>query len=241
LIKKIADKITITGADDTIAPISLLQVAEESPYVEFGLLLSKKRMGSKEFPSLRWMMELNEIMQHRTKMALSGHICGQWVRDICLGKEDFFKEYPFWRIFSRLQLNFGGERYEMPDPDRFLSVIKTYAQERQFIFQIDGVNDGFFTLVKKLQGIDVVPLFDLSGGTGRLPEKWPQYQWYSGYAWGLSPDNLSEQMGLIAEVVGPEPIWVDAQAAFRPKDNMLFDLSEVRRFTRIARPWVIGY
>lgn len=54
-------------------------------------------------------------------------------------------------------------------------------------------------------------LFDTSSGFGILPEKWPELlpELYCGYAGGLGPDNLQEQLEKIESVIGDNEIWVD--------------------------------
>lgn len=236
---KIIDRVTVTGADDSVNPDDLVKIFEEYPFVEFGILLSKKWHGYKRFPSRAWLEKLHGLYQ-KEKIPLSGHLCGQFVRDFCLGENTFVHEYGFWEMFDRFQLNFHAEFHATPHPGNFLWVISAYSDSRQFIFQIDGVNDNLFELAKNNKNNMVVPLFDLSGGIGVLPEKWPEPDGYCGYAGGLSPDNLTEQLRQIARVVGHGPIWIDAETHLRSQDDMLFDLIKVRRFLEVAKPWVMN-
>ena len=81
-------------------------------------------------------------------------------------------------------------------------------------------------------------LFDLSGGAGTLPKKWPQARnFYCGYAGGLSLDNLSEQLKLIEKSVGDRTIWIDVETHIRSEDNKVFDLEKAERFLEIAKPY----
>ncbi len=238
MIKQIIDRVTVTGADDSIInPWRLVEIAEEYPFVEFGILLSKKQEGYKRFPSLSWLKRFVNIakMQH---LKLSGHLCGLWLRDLCLGGSMFFKEREaIAPTFDRIQFNFHAEPHRV-NMDKFLRVLRRY-EHREFIFQIDGVNEEHFFNSRGF-GLDVVPLFDSSGGAGILPDKWPEaIGCYCGYAGGLSSENLPEQLEKIAEAAGDMPIWIDAERHLRSPDDKQFNLDKVRDFLEVAIPWVI--
>ena len=102
----------------------------------------------------------------------------------------------------------------------------------------DDVNNDLLDKVTS-DGINAVPLFDISGGRGIVPKEWPKQKGYCGYAGGLSPDNLQEQLEKIEKVVDDVPIWIDAETHLRSPDNSILDLDKVRSFLEIARPWVI--
>ncbi|MCX6796027.1 MAG: hypothetical protein NTW06_00845, partial [Candidatus Falkowbacteria bacterium] len=101
--------VTVTGADDSVAPGELISIAEYYPFVEFGILLAKKQQGNNRFPSRGWLEELYVLWQHK-KIALSGHLCGRLARDLCLGNSNFFEDFGYiWEMFDRFQLNFHTE------------------------------------------------------------------------------------------------------------------------------------
>jgi hypothetical protein len=97
-------------------------------------------------------------------------------------------------------------------------------------------------------------------GAGILPREWPkpiyldvhpgddgcgvQQHRYHGYAGGLGPDNLAEQIPLIlAAAAGNEHtaegrIWIDMETRVRSSDDRTFDLAKVRRCLEIAAPYV---
>ena len=237
--KGIIRVVTVTGADDSVEPKELISVAEEYPFVEFGILLSKKQQGSKRFPSKEWLEELY-ILSRDKKLVLSGHLCGEWLRDLCVGEPSFFEEFGYiWRMFKRLQLNFHAESH-IVDYEGFCKVLREYLPKRSIILQMDGQNDEIFYTLDGRWGISVFPLFDRSGGAGVLPEEWPTQpiNQYSGYAGGLSPANLQEEMKKISEVT-TRPIWIDAETLLRSEDDMVFNLEKVRNFLEVAKPWVI--
>lgn len=236
--KEIIRFVTVTGADDSIRPEELVSVAKDYPFVEFGILLSKKQQGTKRFPSRNWLDELY-ILWRNENLLLSGHLCGKWVRDLCLGTPSFFEEFGYtWKMFERFQLNFHAEPHQVNDK-QFSEILRQYLAYKPIIFQMDGANEKVFNSLEARREIQAFPLFDLSGGTGLSPKEWPNQlpNTYCGYAGGLSPTNLQEQMERISEVASG-PIWIDAETLLRSEDDMVFDLEKVRRFLETAKPWV---
>lgn len=238
MTEKIIRRVTVTGADDSIRPEALVPIAKEYPSVEFGILLSKKQQGNKRYPSRDWWEELYALWREEN-LVLSGHLCGEWVRKLCLGMPSFFEEFGYtWKMFSRFQLNFHTEPHAV-DSQKLSDLIRRYLRDMPIIFQMDGVNDGIFYSLYARWGISVFSLFDQSGGTGLLPGEWPKQplNQYCGYAGGLSPDNIQEEMEKISRVTTSH-IWIDAETLLRSENDKVFDLEKVRRFLEAAEPWV---
>ena len=107
---------------------------------------------------------------------------------------------------------------------------------------MDGVNEKIFYSLDAKWGIAAFPLFDQSGGTGLLPGEWPKQppNQYCGYAGGLSPDNLQQEMEKISKVA-TGTIWIDAETLLRSENDKVFDLEKVRRFLEAAKPWINSY
>lgn len=234
-------KVTVTGADDSVDPEDLLALANKYPFVEFGILLSEKAVhtGLNRFPSSPWLAALNSLSDG-FNLKLSAHICGRWVRDILIGKWTVFKHDPTLYSFQRIQLNFHAAA-QMCDEDKF---VKGFYDERlqgkQIIFQRDGVNHLFYVIAEHA-GFNVVPLFDLSHGTGILPDNWPsadQFVRGAGYAGGLSPENVAGELEKISQVSGEKEIWIDAETHLRSDNDQRFDLDKVEAFLEAAKPFV---
>lgn len=245
--RKILNRVTVTGADNSVDPEALIALAEAYPFVEWGILLSKSNEGGPRFPSLEWIEELRRLTKERLPMMkVSGHICGEWVRDICKGYWVIFTDlynagYPnVFNMFHRLQLNFHSYLHLIKRA-AFIEGMEEFTNGVQVIFQLDDVNNGI--LDTAMEGnINVAALFDLSGGTGVLPEEWPKAKkCYCGYAGGLSPENLTEQLELISKAVTDRLTWIDTETGVRtrcvPDDK--FDLEKVKRFLEIAKDWVV--
>lgn len=239
-MKPFIDKVTITGADNSVQIEEMEAITAEFPFVEWGILLSKNREGIYRFPSYDWMLKLHHAWQSNPALKLCGHICGSWVRAICYGNwtilEDCVDIHP---MFARFQLNFHAQVHDLNKGAFLRGFDNKDLYFRQFIFQLDDVNNNILEVAKK-DDIDAVPLFDLSGGNGVLPESWPIANGYCGYAGGLSPDNLAIVVQDIQKVAGEGPVWIDVETKVRSDDDSILDLDKVRKFLTIARPWVLN-
>lgn len=236
------DRVTITGADDSIDPSDLLALSEEFPFAEWGILVSKSSMGKSRFPSFDWLLKFRSMTRTaKVHIDASMHLCGRWLRDVLVGETPS----DIWTLldaFQRAQLNFHAEPLECK-PDGFRDAISAFSDEgqREFIFQIDG-NRGSNYLAEAAQAdLACVPLYDLSHGAGVLPEAWPppmKGYAYQGYAGGLGTDNLAEQIPLIGEAARGTPFWIDMETKVRSDSDRQFDLAKVRRCLEIAKPFV---
>lgn len=238
------DRVTITGADDSVRPEDLLALSTDFPYVEWGILVSKTSMGFRRFPSESWLLDFRSFARRHPRLQASMHICGRWLRSMLLGETP----QELWTIFDcfqRAQLNFHAEGIEWKI-DRFRNVLTAFSDQgqKEFIFQIDG-NRGEQLLRETVSAKDFevscVPLFDLSHGAGVLPEGWPKpiAESYHGYAGGLGPDNLQEQIPLIAKAAGECRFWIDMESRVRSDEDSQFDLAKVRRCLEITQPFIV--
>lgn len=233
------DRVTITGPDNSIRPEELVPLSERFPFVEWAILLSQRSAGNPRYPSQSWLDELRAVAkEHNLKLA--GHVCGSWVRDLVIHKKPtVFEEHPdFLEMFPRIQLNFSPYHAAQ----LFLDVLKPYP-EHQFIFQVGSKGKAEKETLLRLgldKGLNLAVLFDRSGGKGVLPASWPEPldPFYCGYAGGLGPDTLAEQLPKIDDVAGRITYWIDMESRVRSNDDQLFDLEKVRTCLEISQPWV---
>ena len=252
MVKQFIKQVTVTGADDSINYYHLFELSKKYPFVEWGILLSKNSEGYPRFPTWKWIEGfLTEKPPQAVKV--SGHLCGSWVRDIVAGGTEFLDSHRDLSYeFYRFQLNFHGQHHTPLSPEKFIEALFFLSglRKQQIIFQIDGVNKRAYSLARSLyakqRGIDAVALHDVSGGAGLLPNEWPQPMGdYCGYAGGLSPDNLAEQLELIQSRIRNKdgslyPIWIDAETHLRSNNDHQFDIDRVIQFIEIAKPYIIG-
>ncbi len=252
--------VTMTGADESISPEELLKLSREFPFVEWGILASYNNtiinQGSRRYPSLKWITDLQGIAETTGSLQLSLHINGTWVRKLLVGKIDIPEQ--LFHCFRRIQLNFHAEKTTC-NPRPFSAALKTIGKE--FVFQLDGNNGNEHLESAMSEDVkNCFGLFDVSGGAGILPNSWPlpiyldvfpgehgegveQYA-YHGYAGGLGPDNLAAQIPLIlkeAKGIGetqPGKIWIDMETRIRSHNDSVFDLKKVRKCLEIAKPYI---
>jgi hypothetical protein len=254
-------KVTVTGADDSVKPSDLAGVAAEYPFVEFGILLSgtknRERAGGGDppipnrprFPSLDWILELLCEVEPKSHLALSCHLCGQAARDFLEGV--FLNSpQPINAHFKRCQVNTHGVPHDF-DARRLRETVRQMTiNGQQAIFQYDHVNtDAMLSCTGRhvhdeYESLDlsIAALYDLSHGTGVLPERWDhplaRTRIPCGFAGGLSPENVAHQIEDILRVMGDAPFWIDAETHLRSDDDRQFDLAKVRRFLEASKPYV---
>ena len=158
-------------------------------------------------------------------MNLSTHVCGAWVRQMFVGKMDWINLPVVANVSQRVQINTHAE--EHVSTRQMMDTLEKRS-ESQFIFQWDGVNNHLIYAAKAC-GLNVAALFDTSGGAGVLPEKWlsPANEFPCGYAGGLGPDNVMEQVRKI-EAVCRKPYWIDMERRVRTEDDSALDMAAVR-------------
>lgn len=244
------DRVTITGADDSIGhPENLLALTEQFPFVEWGILVSSSQQGNNRFPSVDWITKLKRVAES-SPLPLSLHVCGHWVREMLKGN---LHVLPPMLVdgpeFQRVQLNFHADRTICDSRKCFNALLS--LGKRQFIFQIDGAHgnrhlEAIYAENDSAGVVDAAPLFDISGGAGVLPLEWPKPQYmetdvdyaYHGYAGGLGPENLEQQLPLIAAAAGNARIWIDMETRVRSPNDRLFDLEKVRGCLEICAPLI---
>lgn len=246
-MKKYIKTVTVTGASDDTSIKGMEDIQARFPFVEWGILFSRKMAGkSNRFPSEDWFVDLKDCVQnHGLRLNLAAHLCGQLVNVFlnqkCSGSS-LLSDPSAWisyliedSVFNRVQINTHGERHKY-DLEAIESYLK-FAPNVEFITQFDNVNDYIFEL-EHAGYTNISALYDLSHGAGVLPEGWhkPLSGIFTGYAGGLSPDNLEEQLQKLDNIVN-EPIWIDAETWLRTDD--LFDLEKVVKFLEIAKSRVI--
>lgn len=226
--------VTVTGADDSVNHDEILQISKKFPFVEFGILLRASEP-SLRYPSYEWIKKLFDLWQDNPEINVSGHICGSLVRDICKGNWSIFQDPRFSEVspmFSRFQLNFSPYVNGINIPDFLQGMDREELYFKQIIFQLKDINEPILIEAKK-EDFDVVPIFDISGGRGISPENWPYSNELCGYAGGLNPNNVSQEIVKISKV--SNEAWIDAESGLRTNNE--FDLSKVEYFLNQSLSW----
>lgn len=243
----ILDRVTITGADDKTDPRRLLRLSLEFPFVEWGILLGNgvtakggHGFGFRRFPSHSWIEVLVELARHREQtLNLSLHLCGPFMRGAIDRGDEIVRELVsphIWNAAQRIQLNFHGVAHKV-DPLQMAKHV--HFSGKSWIFQLDGVNNDVFLAIAE-QTAMASPLFDRSGGNGIVPASWPKgISPYCGYAGGLGPHNLEEEISRIrAAVTGSQRVWIDMETYVRSDADRYLDIDKVREALKICQKYV---
>ena len=212
---------SMTGADDAVNPQDLLRLSQEFPFVEWAVWLMPERMGSARAPKLDWIKQFIDTCKpcHRAL-----HLCGQGLADFVEGKPETLALVDH---FQRVQLNVrfenAGARLSMPQ------MMAHMAAKPQVTFIIQYADDQAHLLPMLNKIPNHVLLFDASAGRGLSPETWPaQIKSHTcGYAGGLGPDNVVDEIKKIADVAKGHETWIDMESKIRTND--VFDLVKVRK------------
>lgn len=235
-------RVTITGADDRTIPADLIALSQRFPWVEWGVLVSERNEGTPRFPTRGWVDAfLREATRRGSHVYLALHICGRWVRALTSGSNAIELAWPgIFRGFDRIQLNTHGSPHAIR-PDRVAAFMRTAAPFRQVIIQMDGTDNENALPAYRASGLDAVPLFDRSGGAGRVPDAWPAPlagMPLHGYAGGLGPETLPRELPRIAAVAREHPVWIDMESAVRIHERL--DLRKVEQCLQLCSAWIAG-
>jgi hypothetical protein len=162
-------------------------------------------------------------------------VCDRWAKDIVDHGNFSFRhnQNKIWPIIKRIQINNKPEKISR----QFIDALKL-VYDKEFIIQVSSFYDSYYEEIKN-SGIKCYPLFDNSGGKGKLPENWPNsLNTYCGYAGGLGPDNLESELVKINKVAGNNSIWINIETKVRT-DN-IFDLNKVEEVLKIVAGYISG-
>jgi len=219
---------TLTGVDAWTDFGRMESLSRRFRFVEWGVLYSPGRQGQdNRYPS---MGESSRWMDLRTKRAckLAMHVCGVGVSEV-IGASAAWLE--MWLTgFGRVQLNLRGDRFAAHDIASAVRKIRAGNPDRRVIIQLNSVNRELCEELDGMTGLEM--LWDASGGRGLLAKSWAKWgdpahsrvaQCPWGYAGGLGPQNVVEELPKIAEAAGGREFWIDMEQSLRDGEDM-FDL-----------------
>lgn len=230
---------TLTGADDSTDIAELLALSEVFPFVEWGVLVSAGRTGTARYPSRDWitaLMAAAQGLKKRPNLAL--HLCGPSVKEfIAAPDRGFVAEVA--PAFGRIQLNLNRKKFST---EAIAQAIGSLMGTSRVITQHNQANAQL--------AVDLLPfglsnhevLFDSSGGRGVLARSWPSVapevtHIPHGYAGGLSPDNICEEIDWIAQAAQNRPFWVDMEGQLRTEQDQ-FGMHKVRSVLAQLQDWL---
>ena len=215
---------TLTGVDEHTPIHKIARLQRQYPFVEFGVLVSPKRAGTGRYPSYQWIDALlSDGAISRRQMAL--HVCGEAVERLLSGAPDDMDRLS--RLTRRVQLNF---RYSPALRDRLAKLI----YERPGATFITQYNEANCDVWNECPAPNHQVLFDRSGGRGITPDGWsvPHSRAQFGYAGGLGPENLAQQLPRIHAAAAGHNYWIDMESGLRTEDR--FDLDKAEQVLEIV-------
>lgn len=249
--------VTLTGADNNTSIDKLVALSERFSFVEWGILFSRSKSGVERYPDDKWVEVLVKAKQ-QCSLNLSAHLCGGYVKDAFKGVITFLEDEGMDEIFGRIQLNCYKERLKKAFEseklwDAISRVDRGVILGGNYTEEIREIVDPTFLLHHK-----VAPLFDASGGHGNLPREWPkpfmsEYDTtiHCGYAGGLGPENIEEELVRIEKIVGTGPgvcgefgttdeviVWIDMETKVRTGGN--FDLKKCEVVLKAVEARIMG-
>lgn len=218
--------VTLTGVDASQNVDVLAKMSDFTPYLEWGVLYSPDRAGSSSagcarYPHVEWIENyfLAAMAGHRKAI----HLCGAAVDQFLVGDPSVIT---LASRFDRIQLNFNQAR----SPKSIVTLLESIAAfrdvqgPREFILQHNTSNAVMVDLVAGTPGISA--LFDASGGRGLSPKAWPApvKGIRCGYAGGLGPENIAQELPRINQRAGGQYYWIDMESKLRDASDR-FDIS----------------
>lgn len=223
------NRITITGADDQTPVSDLVKFSEKYPIVEWGILHMESYEGKKSrYPSNEWIASfLDEIPDH---INCAVHLCRNSVTALKKKRGTIIE---MCHKFDRVQLNFNATRMGGP---YVIDLAKVVDEEDLVVITQQNQSNKYNILFfgQKHPG-DHHLLYDTSGGRGIIPNMYyrPSKLHYSGYAGGLTPDNLETELKRINLVVPPqETVWIDMETGVRTNEKL--DMEKVERVVKLV-------
>ena len=235
------NRVTVTGVDDSVAPEALLSLSMTYPFVEWGILVGTGV--EQRFPSAAWIEKVADLAVSdwariqasptpKAEFNLSLHCCGTILTALASGFGDsMFEMVPreHLGVFGRIQLNWRGI-YQGDIGNHLLESFEKLAPWcPEITFQFDGVNHHLPSAF--LRRFNVSALLDASNGSGIAPKVWPHPTGalLCGWAGGLNPDNVSEEIKRIEKIAYPSrPFWVSLETGVRNTEGG-FDLEKCTR------------
>ena len=223
-------RVSLTGADAHTPLDVMVSIARRFPFVEWALLYSASRAGEdNRYPTVNKLHEfLGGLRDAGVDSAV--HLCGAAVHDALEGHDAH--ALAFCGMAGRVQLNFNHKRQPVN-----LDALESFAGglKKPVITQLHGGNAGIHAL---LPNDYHQVLFDASGGRGTRPDGWPAPLpgKACGYAGGLGPDTLSEDLDAIAKAAGPQPFWIDMETSLRRQRDW-FELDTCVKVLTQAEAW----
>jgi hypothetical protein len=232
----ILDRVTITGADDSVDPKQLYNISMSYPFVEWGILLYPEKFGKPRYPSKEW---INNFIENKPPWVMSAlHICG----DKNINEFSWHPTDPLYMPFNRIQLNTFFDCCNLLQIHTITTSIIHLKDIHDIIIQHNEKNHEYIQYLqnKYKNKIKYSVLFDSSRGNGIEIDhiKQPISNLPCGYAGGISPSNVANVLTKLDILPCSYRTWIDIESGIR--ENNEFNLSKVLDVLNQCRYDILG-
>lgn len=211
-------KLTFTGIDNASRCENLNALSERYGFIEWGMLYSPSSSGVNcRYPGVGTVQKFIDGLVGNVAL----HLCGKGVREFSSGSGAGYE-------LARSVIHKGG-RVQLNV--NYGSITNAYKEE--IARAISDNSDGIFILQMNDNNVEAMGrfkdlhnysfLFDSSGGRGESPTHgWPPMPINGvrcGYAGGLGPENLKNEIETISMVANGYDIWLDMESKIRSLDQ----------------------
>jgi hypothetical protein len=222
-------KVTLTGIDAQTDLEQAHALSSRFDRVEWGILLGGTP--TPRYPTIDFIREWAEQCRaNGTRTAM--HLCGRFARAWIENDEAIVD---LARQFGRIQVNVVASRIDI---DALVSAVKQ-GRHHDIITQHNQANE---LITERLAGVDNHSvLFDASGGRGVGPAQWPASLEGKacGYAGGMGPANVVEELGRIEQAAAGAPFWIDMEGQIRTPEDTL-DLTKCEQVLTAVSGWEVS-
>ena len=222
--------ITVSDPRDHNTIYEMFDLWDIDPRVEIAVQMHPGKV-SPDTERYKWIKQMvHDLYGFPRGCNLAIHVNNDWCDDICNGKipdalKSMFDAYNFrlQPIVKRIQLNMPQKTAENFNAQKLKNVIEFY-NDKEFIIQYKPTTIDAVEQLHKT-GANFSLLFDESGGNSKQPESWKQpvypYNHNQGYAGGLTPENVADNLDKIAKVAGNHKIWTDVEGGVQLRTGKL--------------------
>ena len=226
--------VTCSGANEFTNISDIVALSERFPIIEWGIQASGKKC-AKDSDRFRWIKELQHFLKDKHQaINLALHLNEDWVDgytsgtipeevETLLDMRDCNNAY----LFKRIQLNFKIGRNKDPHFSLLMERLLTHAEGKRFILSFNPSNETFIHQMYRYGLRDFDVLYDSSHGEGITASKWKEPAFFDdgilqGYAGGLSPDNVANEIAKIRKVIPYNgSFYIDAEGKLKGDDKHL--------------------
>lgn len=240
------EKITCSDMREYNEIDDIINLGKTYPMAEFAIQAHPSKF-SGWMPRYVWF----ETLMHASRVNninLAMHVNAEWRTEICRGNipYEIKRMWDMRRdngkpVIGRVQVNINGGKDSFRFyADKVADIIRAYPNI-EFIFQYTPRQNA---RLKKLNatGVPFSMLFDASGGCGISPKTWhaPVMENHKmGYSGGLSPENVSSNLGKINLVLpAGYNTWIDAEGKLKDPDTKQFDTARAELYIQNALRWM---